>query len=638
MYMVRRRRKVARFLLAICILSSAFSASAFADSSAYYLHVFDSVLKFNPKQAYTILQNLNARANTPVLNAYSRLYLELGLCDSAMLFSKRGLLQSRSENGRSQSLLLTGSSFRCAGQADSALHYYILAEKSARKCRDSLVLLRTYYYLGHVHSELGKYEKATDYYQTSNNLAIRLNDKEFMARNTLAIASNLADRGMLLKALPLLEQSRKQCRAAGLLKQQAIACNNLGILYKQLNQFNKALEYFKESLDIQTQLNNLYEVATERNNIAMIYILNERYDLALPQLLSAEKTLNELNQNQLLPEIYHNLSLCYAKKENYQQAYVYKETERLFTDSLRNIEILKHTERLQTEFETEKRQLEITNLKQENEVKDLTNRAHVRQRNMLVVLAIALFCVAFLVFFFFRQKMLNARQVNEKNLLIHRQQMEEVMRKSELQSIHTMIETQEKERKRIAEDLHDRVGSMLSAVKLQFGHVKTESDKSREQMNKASHLLDEACEEIRLVSHNLVSGVLSTFGLVPALNDLTKALSESSGLGIELMVHGMNDRLASDIEINVYRILQELFNNTIRHAKASRVDIDINHFGGQLTVMYSDNGLGFDTTKLSKPGIGLKNIYSRAEKLGGSVHIDSGKGNGSTFIITIPTT
>ena len=87
------------------------------------------------------------------------------------------------------------------------------------------------------------------------------------------------------------------------------------------------------------------------------------------------------------------------------------------------------------------------------------------------------------------------------------------------------------------------------------------------------------------MSHNLLSGVLSTFGLVPALKDLINALKESTQYTIELQTHGMQVRIASDLEINIYRIFQELFNNTIRHAKANRIEIDITRFDNQLTIM-----------------------------------------------------
>lgn len=608
-----------------------------------HLHRYDSLLNINAGKAepeLNWLNSYNCKANeltckVLVLYCNTRWYIETGKCDSALLFAGKAWTLSYEKNNQMWAAVSMGAAHRCARHIDSALTYYFLAEKLANTLHDTAALIRSYFYLGHLQSELGKFEKAANFYTLSNNMAKATGDGNFIARTTLALASNLADRGYLRRALPVLHQALYQCKKANLLRPTATACNNLGLLYKELGQYALASKYFKESLRIQTSLNNLMEMATEHNNLAMVLIYENQYTQAIDLLLKAEKLFEQLNNRYMLPEVYHNLAVCYAKVGDFKMAYTYKEWQKNLSDSLRSIEMLKHTEQLQEEFEAEKRQLEISNLKQENEVTELKNKASIKQRNIFIALAIGLLGVALLVFFYLRQRVRNARQVNYQNQLIHRQQMEEVLRKSELQSIHTMLETQEKERKRIAEDLHDRLGSMLSTIKLRFSHFSpNEQTEQTQQFNKVSRLLDDACEEIRLVSHNLVSGVLSTFGLIPALNDLVAALKETSELRIDMHVHGMEARIESDIEINMYRIFQELFNNTIRHANATQIEIDISRFDNQLVLIYSDNGVGFDTTE-SQSGIGIKNMYSRLNKLGGNLHIDTGRGNGSTFIFTI---
>ncbi|MES2726953.1 MAG: sensor histidine kinase [Bacteroidota bacterium] len=631
------------FLFFVCGITS---QGQQLENSDFFRHIYqyDSLLNINAdkaKVALDLLNNYNCQTNelltckVLVLYCNTRWYVEKGECDSALLLAGKARALAHEKNNQMWAAVSMGAAHRCARHIDSALSYYFLAEKLANTLHDTSALIRSYFYLGHLHSELGKFEKAGNFYTLSNELAKATNDDNFLARTTLALASNLADRGYLRQALPVLHLALHQCKKANLVRPTATACNNLGLLYKELGQYGLAAKYFKESLRIQTALNNMLEMATEHNNLAMVLIYEGKYKDAIDLLLKAEKLLEQLNNRYMLPEVYHNLAVCYAQISDFKMAYTYKEWQKNLSDSLRGIEMLKHTEQLQEEFEAEKRQLEISNLKQENEVKELKNKASIKQRNVFIALAIGLFGVALLVFFYLRQRVRNARQTTNQNQLIHRQQMEEVLRKSELQSIHTMLETQEKERKRIAEDLHDRLGSMLSTIKLQFSHFTPKEQVDKEQQfNKVSHLLDDACEEIRLVSHNLVSGVLSTFGLIPALNDLTTALKETSTLHIDMHVHGMETRIESDVEINMYRIFQELFNNTIRHAKATHIEIDISRFDNQLVLIYSDDGVGFDTA-VAQSGIGIKNMYSRLNKLGGSLHIDSGRGNGSTFIFTI---
>lgn len=609
------------------------------------LHAYDSLMNTGSPMAKDVLTRLDAQLDDHpfsssvkmrVYAATCRWYVERGDCDSAKYFAQLAWMASANNHDRMRAALAIGAAQRCAGYPDSSLAAYFLAERIAFAAHDTFVLMRSWFYIGHVHSELGKFEKAAADYRLSQSFAKQTHNAEFIARTSLALASNLADQGLVREALPALQLALQQCKKAGLVRQEATACNNLGMLCKELRMYRQALQYFRSSLEIQARLGNQYEMATEYNNLAIVQMLLGHYREAIPLLQQAETLSAELEGHPVLTEVYHNLAICYAETGDYRNAYVYKNEHKNLDDSLRGMEMLKHTEQLQEEFEAEKRQMEISGLKQENEVKELKNKVHLKQRDIFIGLAGGLFCISLLVYFILRQKIANARQVSEKDRQIHRQQLEEVMRSSELQSIHTMVETQEKERRRIAEDLHDRVGSMLSAVRLRFSGLVPKYEtavKEQGEYEQLARLIDQTCEEIRMVSHNLVSGVLDTFGLVPALFDLREALS-SSGLEMSIHSHGMDARVPREVEINLYRIIQELLNNTIRHAGATRVDIEISRVREELTMIYSDNGRGFDTAK-NNTGIGLKNIQSRTDKLEGTLHIDSGKGNGSTFVLTI---
>lgn len=607
------------------------------------LHAYDSLLNHNKTQARLTLLTLNrqlAQQPAPAIKVAvwlcnTRWYQASGDCDKARICAEQAWKLARIyQSGYTAAALAKGAAFRCSRNTDSALYYYITAEKYALQAHDTPTLIRSSFYMGHVWSELGRYDRARGYYEHSSRLAHHTNDKEFITRNALARASNLADRGLIKQALPDMQQALKYSMENNMFTLTATASNNLGLIYTELGQYEQARLYFTQSLNIQQQLNNHQEVFNEYNNLAMTAMYRERYREATGLLLRADSLAYRMGGHPMWPEVYHNLALCYENMGDYRNAYRYKTAQKTVSDSLRNIELRKHTEKLQEEYDAEKRQLEIVNLRQQNEVNDLKNKVHVKQRDILIALAVGLLGTALLVFFILRQKVRNARELNAKNQQIHRQQMDEVLQRSELQAIRTMIETQEKERQRIAADLHDRVGSMLSAIKLHFGVFKPGQSGAVSQYNKVSDMLDEACEEIRLVSHNLVSGLLSTFGLVPALRDLLDALTQSSGISFHLEAHGLQERIPPEAETNLYRVFQELLNNTLRHAKATRVDIELTLFNNQLTCIYSDNGKGFDTAHNGN-GIGLKNMHARIEKLGGSMHIDSGRGNGSTFVFKI---
>ena len=205
-----------------------------------------------------------------------------------------------------------------------------------------------------------------------------------------------------------------------------------------------------------------------------------------------------------------------------------------------------------------------------------------------------------------------------------------------------MLKGQEMERKRIAQDLHDRLGSMLSMVKIHFNSVEENISAIQEQNNiqyeKAHSLLDEACEEVRKIAHDMVSGVLHKFGLLPALHSLQTSINETGQLKLSVLDFGFHqDRLEYEIEINVYRIIQELLGNVLKHAQASEMTIQLIKKENNLHVQVEDDGIGFNAENISSfGGMGLKNIGARVNSLNGELNIDSGKGSGTIVIIDIP--
>lgn len=224
--------------------------------------------------------------------------------------------------------------------------------------------------------------------------------------------------------------------------------------------------------------------------------------------------------------------------------------------------------------------------------------------------------------------------IKERELELERNRVDELLKTQELSSIMNVIEVQEKERKRIAQELHDKLGSMLSVVKLHFkkseNNLQKLQQQNKDEYEKANKLLDQACDEVRKIAHNLVSGVLRKFGLVAALEDLKTTIVQSGQLDMELMTTGMDERLSWDYELNLYRIIQELLSNTMKHADATEVSVQLLRNNGNLNIVYQDNGIGFSLEQI-KFGMGLKNIESRLDKLNGKMDIDTGRGGGSTF-------
>jgi signal transduction histidine kinase len=231
------------------------------------------------------------------------------------------------------------------------------------------------------------------------------------------------------------------------------------------------------------------------------------------------------------------------------------------------------------------------------------------------------------------------RQLAEKERRLHEQQVNDLMQQQEIRALDAMMEGQEKERKRVAKDLHDRLGSMLSAIKLQFSALESKVEQvQREQKSQYDHvfgMLDEAVSEVRRVSHDMVRGSLAQFGLRGALEDLRTALNVPGKLEVEMNLFGLDGRLDQKVEIGVYRMIQECVNNAMKHSRAQHLSISVTHSAAILNIMVEDDGVGFDPDAI-KEGMGLGNLRQRAAELNGQVRFDSRPGRGTTVNIDIP--
>ncbi|MEN7550757.1 AAA family ATPase [Rapidithrix thailandica] len=231
-----------------------------------------------------------------------------------------------------------------------------------------------------------------------------------------------------------------------------------------------------------------------------------------------------------------------------------------------------------------------------------------------------------------------AQSLNEelRERILERERLHQKLQDQKSAYLKAIVETQEQERKRIAEDLHDSLGSLLSTVKLQFTGLQEEvSNTKQSSYEKALHHLDLACGEVRRIAHNMLPGVLSKFGLATALQEYAEQVEESSSLRVKLEIFGLKKRLKEPIEINLFRICQELIQNALKHAEASELSLQFIEYPEMLNVVVEDDGSGFDTQKACS-GMGLKNVASRVNYLKGTCEVESQTKQGTTVIINIP--
>lgn len=218
-------------------------------------------------------------------------------------------------------------------------------------------------------------------------------------------------------------------------------------------------------------------------------------------------------------------------------------------------------------------------------------------------------------------------------------ELKEERERAEKMMMDALLEGQEKERQRIAADLHDSIQPLLSTIKRKVEAFKPfVSDLSKEKKKEylqITSLLNEALVEVKAISYNLVPPTLKEFGLINTLQDLCENMDQAGKANVQFIATNLKEKIRSEVEIGLYRIAQELLTNSLKHSSADLITLQLIGHPTSLMLLIEDNGVGFDN-KSRKSGLGIKNIISRVKALDGELHVDSMTGKGTTIIIEIP--
>ncbi len=221
--------------------------------------------------------------------------------------------------------------------------------------------------------------------------------------------------------------------------------------------------------------------------------------------------------------------------------------------------------------------------------------------------------------------------------------VEDSRRLTEKMFLNTIIQTEEKERKRFAKDLHDGLGPLLSSVKMSVSSLAQmkHDEASREIVENTELVINEAIKSLKEVSDNLSPHVLNNFGLVRALTNFINKINIAKTIRINLVTELKDERFDDNVEVVLYRVICELINNTIKHAQAKKITISLSVADDYMTIIYKDDGRGFDVHKVVEQqggsGMGLSNIYSRINSLKGEINIESENKKGTLVTIKVLT-
>ncbi len=292
------------------------------------------------------------------------------------------------------------------------------------------------------------------------------------------------------------------------------------------------------------------------------------------------------------------------------------------------------------DYRTNTLEINRLNVVLQTQQKELDN-IRLRQNRTWLLVAISILVLFLLLSYLAYKNIVGKKKIIEKEKEIQSQKVDALLKEQELVGIDAMIEGQEKERQRIANDLHDNLGSLLATLKLHMQHLRAKSNHvsgvGEQELDKTDEILEEAYQKVRHLAHGRNAGVNAQEGLLPGLKNFASKVSASQELYIHIVDHGMDERLENSLEITLFRIIQELITNIIKHAMATEATIHLTRHTESINVMVEDNGIGYDLAR-TRPasGMGLYSIRKRIENLNGNLTIESLKQKGTTVIIDIP--
>lgn len=525
----------------------------------------------------------------------------------------------------SQSYSLAGVLAKNSGDFATALDFHLKSLEINKRIDDKRAQASNFNDIGIVYKSLSEYDKALESYKIANSLSVELELKRGIIMTLNNIGTIYEAKEDYNAAIDYYNRAYKEALHFQMNDAQAIVLNNLGDIYATKGNSQMARDYFRQTLAIDEKTGDNFGKVYSLVNIAGTMVATTDYDSALVYYNRALALAKDLKANKLLFDIYSSLSQLFEAKNDFKLAFKNFQTALVYQDSLSNESKQRQMAEIEARFEAKQKDNEIQLLKQEKIIKEFEIQQH--KSEIMALIGIIVFGSLVIIFLYKRHQ---ARQLHKFNASMLAQKESYLM---------AVVEAQEDERKRIASDLHDSVGQNLAAVKLGLSSVMSIFSNQHPVSTRLGDLaqtLDSTIQEVRSLSHQMMPRMLQEDGLVPAIADMLEKTFRHSQVSCNFEHFGLESRLDEKIEIGLFRIVQELINNIIKHSEATQVSVQLLRNAQMLILLVEDNGKGFAMSSDKKTGIGLLNISSRVETIHGEFNLEPSPNSGTLATIRIP--
>ncbi|MBS1486056.1 MAG: hypothetical protein JST43_00600 [Bacteroidetes bacterium] len=559
-------------------------------------------------------------------------YKNQGKFEKALQYADSAIAVSKNESDEDLRLnmghihLNRGNLYYVIGDYQNAIQDYFSAEKVFQQIKHKSIV-SAYSGIANCFGALSNQQKALEFAKKAVRTARDFNDNRLYATTIMNLATeemnadNYAAADSLLHAAwPIVEQLQNS-------KSFHVYYYNKGDVeayYKKDKR--KAIEYYQKSYDYGLENEDVSQQAK-----ALDLLINLQLELKHKDTKAnidkfyklAEE--NGLSDNKASALDYY--SKWYGNLGDYKRAYEYAQQYRVVADSIYSDNISEKASKMEILFRVANKDSEIKSLQEEKEIHQLQLRQKNTLNYILIGSTVSLLLISLLIYrnYQHRQK-------------LQQQRITELETEKKLTATEAILQGEEQERSRLAKDLHDGLGGMLSGIKYSLNNMKENMMMTPADVQAFEHsiyMLDNSISEMRRVAHNLMPESLLKFGLNEALNDFCKEMGRNGMLKVVYQSFGLKDKsIDRSLSVTIYRIVQELLNNIVKHADAKQAIVQISASENQLSITVEDDGKGMELDKSKEAqGIGWKNIRSRVDYHKGTINIKTAPSKGTSVFI-----
>lgn len=601
---------------------------------------FDEALRYLTAALAIDERMSNTRAVVSSEQKVGALLTRIGRYDEALTFLLRALDRSVSlgeEASIARCHNLLARVFQSTGRYDEAANHLFRGLDIRKRLKDEEGVIASTLSLADLYAAMQRHDEAIATYRAHNALRRDHGDDAGLATGLLNLGAVYHRLGRDEALLACIDSALVLIRQHDDRSMESVAMSNRAVALAGLGRTGEATVQYKEVIALAEA--NGDEAGRAEAQLGLASIMDSPADRAAAErmlkdvLAWCRQTGHRAMELEAISSLADNLQ-AQGRSEEALALHIRARAlqDSLFSEHVGNALV---TAEMREKYDAAEREERIADLQTEVSLREEQRRRRTLERNIMVLSSIALLVFLGLLL----RNLQHRKRIMRQREDLHRRQVNAMLKEQEVHSLEAMLDGQRMERRRIAQDLHDRLGSTMSAIRM---HCSTIADGMRERavddtagVDRLAAMIDDAVGEVRRIAHDMANTTLENAGLESALRALGSSLHQPGRFEVEVITHGCDRRIDQRLEIALYKVVQELVANVLKHARARNLTIQLIRNDDILNLMVEDDGVG-SVEEPDLDGMGLGGVRTRVKDLGGEVQWDSQPGSGTSVIVDVP--